>query len=303
MTIAGGTAVLHADGAFLGAGGLRITWQSWQDAVVPTRAHVVVAHGAAEHGGRYDHLARALAARGFPVWAIDHRGHGRSEGPRLFVDRFAHAAADLDRLVDHVTETDPGRPVYLLGHSMGGAIGLHYALEHQDRLAGLILSAPAASDRGSPLALRLAARVLQIDRILTRVAPTLGLLQLDAEGISRDPAAVRAYREDPLVTLGRLPARTLAELSVPMRTTFRRELGRVTLPLLVVHGDDDPLVPLHASLRVRDRAGSRDLTLLVYPGHRHELLHELPADRERVIADIVAWLDARAPRRTGRFAR
>lgn len=298
-----GVALQHTDGAFSGEGGLRITWQSWQDATAPTRAHVVVAHGAAEHGGRYARLAQALAPRGFPVWAIDHRGHGRSEGPRALVDRLAHAVADLDRLVDRVAATDPGRPVYLLGHSMGGAIALLYALEHQERLAGMVLSAPAATDAGAPAALRLADRVLQAGRILSAVAPRLGLLALDPEDISRDEAEVRAYRDDPLVTVGSLPARTVGELGRAIRTRFGRELHAVTLPLLLVHGTADRLVPPVASEQVRDRVGSGDVTLLLYPELRHEVLHELPEDRERALGDIVAWLDERAPRRTGRFTR
>lgn len=298
-----GVAMQHADGAFPGEGGLRITWQSWQDATAPTRAHVVVAHGAAEHGGRYARLARELVPRGFPVWAIDHRGHGRSEGPRAFVDRLAHAVADLDRLVDRVTAADPGRPVFLLGHSMGGAIALLYALAYQERLAGMVLSAPAASDAGAPAALRFADRVLQAGRILSAVAPRLGLLELDPDDISRDADEVRAYREDPLVTLGKLPARTVGELGHAIRTRFARDLGAITLPMLLVHGTADRLVPPVASERVRDRVGSADVTLLQYPEHRHELFNELPEDRERVLADVAAWLDERAPRRTGRFTR
>lgn len=298
-----GVALLHTDGAFLGAGDVRITWQSWQDATAPTRAHVVVAHGAAEHGGRYLRLARELAPRGFPVWAIDHRGHGRSEGQRVLIDRFTHAVADVDALVTHVSEADLGRPVFLLGHSMGGAISLLYALAHQDRLTGLILSATAASDAGVAAPLRIADRVLGLGRILSRVAPSMGIVELDPEGLSRDPAEVRAYVDDPLVTVGKLPARTAGELSAAIRGPFRRALGAITLPTLLIHGDADPLVPPVASTLVRDRLGSEDVTLSVYPEHRHELFNELPADRERVLADVADWLDARAPRRTGRFTR
>jgi alpha-beta hydrolase superfamily lysophospholipase len=298
-----GVALQHTDGAFAGEGGLRITWQSWQDATAPTRAHVVVAHGAAEHGGRYGRLAQALAPRGFPVWAIDHRGHGRSEGPRALVDRLAHAVADVDRLVDRIGAADPGRPVYLLGHSMGGAIALLYALEYQARLAGMVLSAPAASDAGAPAALRHADRFLQAGRILSFLTPRLGLLGLEPEDISRDVAAVRAYRDDPLVTLGNLPARTVVELARAIRTRFARDLGALTLPLLLVHGTADRLVPPAASEHVRDRVASDDVTLLLYPDLRHEVFHELPEDRERALGDVAAWLDERAPRRTGRFTR
>ncbi|MBJ7329803.1 MAG: lysophospholipase [Solirubrobacteraceae bacterium] len=297
-----GATLLHADGAFVGAGDLRITWQSWEDATAPTRAHVVLAHGVAEHGGRYARLARELAPRGFPVWAIDHRGHGRSEGPRLYVDRADHAVADLAALIDHVAASDDGRPIFLLGHSMGGAIALRYALAHPGTLTGLIVSAPAATDDAAPAAMRFASRWLALDRILSRVTPGLGVLELDAAGLSRDPDEVAAYVGDPLVTRGKLPMRTVAEMRRMIRA-FHRELGGLTVPLLVMHGEDDPLMPVAAARMIDERAGSEDRTLLIYPGLLHEIFNELPDDREAVTTDVVAWLDLRAPRRTGRFKR
>ena len=125
----------HIEGQFTGVKGLEIYWQSWQDAV-PTRAVVVISHGAGEHSGRYRACRGALAGLGYPVYALDHRGHGRSEGRRALVDRLDNAAADLDVLIDLARREHPEVPLFLLGHSLGATIALRYALRHQDKLDG-----------------------------------------------------------------------------------------------------------------------------------------------------------------------
>lgn len=117
----------HEDGKFAGAGGLEIYWQAW----IPEGelgAVVLIAHGGAEHSGRYAWTADQLTARGYAVYAIDHRGHGRSDGPRAYVDRLDNAVADLHRLAALARERHPTPPVFLLGHSMGGLVALSYAL-------------------------------------------------------------------------------------------------------------------------------------------------------------------------------
>src|SRR5919201_295897 len=134
----------HREGTFPGRGGLEIQWQAWR-AATPIRATVVISHGAAEHGGRYRHVVDRLVPLGYAVSALDHRGHGRSQGRRAVIDRWANAVADLDTFVDGVRDEQPGVPLFLVGHSLGGAIALSYALEHQDKLFGRILSAPAAA--------------------------------------------------------------------------------------------------------------------------------------------------------------
>ena len=106
------------------------------------KAHVVLAHGYAEHSGRYGHVAAALTDHGFTVWALDHRGHGQSEGERANIESVETAVADLDEFVDTVRDEVPDGPLFLAGHSMGGLIATAYAQDHQDRLAGLALSGP-----------------------------------------------------------------------------------------------------------------------------------------------------------------
>ena len=225
-----------------------------------------------------------LADRGYALYAGDHRGHGRSDGPRALIDRMDNAVADLDQVVDVAVEHHVGQAPFLLGHSMGGAVALSYALAHQDRIRGLILSAPLAILEAASPVTRLAGRVL------SAVAPKLGVYTIDSTAVSRDPAEVRDYDADPLNHHGKLPARTVAELSAAIGS-YSDRLGALTLPLLTMHGTDDRLVPPDASELVIERAGSADKSIIRYDGLYHELLNE--PERGRVLDDIVAWIEAR----------
>lgn len=274
----------HREGSFEGAGGLRIAWQAWRGEGA-ARSVIVLCHGVSEHAGRYRHLVDRLVPAGHHVYGLDHRGHGRSEGPRAFIDSLDNVVSDFDRLVDQARTDEPDLPLFGLGHSLGGAIALQYALEHQDRLDGLVLSAPLAALEAAPAPVRL------VSKVLSRVAPRLGIFAVDAEGISRDAGEVRAYEEDPLVYRGKLPVRTLAEATRAIET-FRERVPDLTLPLLVMHGTEDRLTPPAGSRMVDERAGSTDKTLRLYDGLYHELFNELPEDRERVLDDLAGWLDA-----------
>src|SRR3954469_22735439 len=113
----------HDEGRFAGEGGVEIYWQAWLPEAT-LRATVVLAHGASEHGGRYAWTGEQLAARGYALYAIDHRGHGKSEGPRAVVDRLGNAVEDLHTLVEKARQRNPDRPLVLLGHSMGGCVAI-----------------------------------------------------------------------------------------------------------------------------------------------------------------------------------
>ena len=270
----------HSEGTLEGVGGLEIYHQSWSSAA--PRAVVVLAHGGSEHSGRYDWTARGLAERGYATYALDHRGHGRSEGPRAYIDRMDNAVADLDQLIHLAADAHPDAPVFLLGHSVGGCVALAYAIEHQDKLDGLVLSAPVAALEAASFATRMAGKVLSV------VAPRLGVYDIDSTTVSRDPDVVRDYDADPLNYHGKLPARTVAELSNTVER-FPSAVPRLTLPMLLMHGTADRLVPIVGTEMVDELAGSDDKTFIRYEGLYHEILNE--PERDRVLADIIAWLD------------
>lgn len=271
-------------GSFRGAGGGDIFWQSWPAAEAePGKATVVIAHGVSEHSDRYDHVARRLNAGGYDVYALDHRGHGRSDGGRANIGRISTAAADIGSLIAIARDELPGRRLFLLGHSMGGALALEFALERQAEIDGLVLSAPAAAlEAASPLQL-LAGRGLSV------IAPGLGVFPVDPEAVSRDPVVVRDYASDPLNHHRKLPARTVAELAGAIET-FPERLSGLEVPLLVMVGTADRLVPPDASRMVAAEAGSPDKKLIEYEGLFHEILNE--PEQDKVMDDLVAWLDA-----------
>ena len=237
-----------------------------------------------EHSGRYATVVETLVPGGWAVYGLDHRGHGRSGGRRVHVRRYADYLADYEtfrRAV--VARHDDVRP-FLLGHSMGGHIALGYALDRQDVLAGLVLSAPALAAPALPRATRSAVM------LAARVAPTLRRAVVDLSGISSDETVVAAYRADALVHHGNP---TLG-LSVTLLLQMDRLLGRareLRLPLLVLHGTADRVCDPAGSRALAASAGTPDLTVRWYEGLWHEVFHE--PGRERPLADLRDWLDAR----------
>jgi lysophospholipase len=277
--------VTEATGFFTGVGGRQIFWRSWtpEDGA---RGAIVLVHGAGEHSGRYGHVVARLVDEGYAVHASDHRGHGRSDGPRAFIADINDVVADLNSLVDRAVAAQPGAPVFMLGHSMGGLIGLRYALVHQERLNGLILSAALAAIEAVPKPLELIGRALSV------IAPRTPLIAIDASLVSRDPAVVAAYRSDPLVHHGKLPARTTAQLADAV-ASFPATVGSITVPTLILYGAADGLCPPAGSVMLAERIGSEDKSVRAYDGLFHEILNE--PEREAVLDDIATWLAARAP--------
>lgn len=274
----------HRETEFTGQQGVRIRVQSWVPEV-PVRASLVVAHGLGEHGGRYGELVARCTALGMAVFAPDHRGHGRSGGPRAQVGRFAWLVEDLDVVMEQAAREHAGAKRFLLGHSMGGAIALTWTLDHPGLIDGLVLSAAAIAPPSA-----VPAATVALVRLLSRLWPGRGAIALSPADLSRDPAVVRAYEEDPLVLHGPVPARTLAELfgamqSLPQRAPMLRE------PVLALHGTGDRLVGLDDVRSALEALGSPDKTLRSYPGLYHEVMNE--PERGQVFADLEAWLDAR----------
>ena len=267
-----------------GAGGPSLFWRLWLPERGAASGRVLIAHGYAEHGGRYRHVAERLTADGLAVVIPDHRGHGRSEGRPVSVLRFDDYVEDLHR-IRLEAERDAGEaPTVLLGHSMGGLIAAVYALRHPAGLRGLALSAPlVVTGRVSPV-------TLALGRALARVTPELGIVRVPFTKVSRDPAVVAAYRRDPLIHRRRIRARLGAEMLRAM-AEVAVGLPGVTMPVLVMQGSADSLVDPGAAAYVHSRVGSADRTIRIYPGLYHEVFNE--PERERVLDDLVGWVKAR----------
>lgn len=271
-----------AEGEFRGGGGVRIWYQSWRPEA--PRAILALAHGLGEHGGRYGNVVAEVVPRGYAVYALDHRGHGRSDGRRGHVESFAEYIADLGRLIEIAAGECPGLPAFLLGHSLGGTIALRYALERPEGLRGVIASSPLLRMRlGVPPSKRL------LGNVMSRLYPTFTQRSgLPAEALSRDPEVVAAYTADPLVH-----DLVSARLFTEMLTTAEAVLARapeLRLPCLLLVSGADAMVDPQASQELHARLGSADKTLHLYEGFYHEGLNEV--GRERPLADLVSWLEA-----------
>ena len=273
----------HRTGHFGGAGGVRIFWQAWLPDVEP-RAVVAMAHGVSEHSGRYAWTGEQLSARGYALFALDHRGHGKSEGPRAVIDRVGNAVSDLGEMIAIAGDAavDHSKP-FLLGHSMGGFLSLAFATRRQAEIRGLILSAPVAVLEAASPVQRVAGHVL------SAVAPNLGVVGIDSTTVSRDQAVVRDYDSDPLNYHGKLPARTVHEMAQEIGR-FPETVPSITVPLLLQVGTGDELVPPKSSELVYEWASSEDKTIKRYDGLYHEILNE--PERDAVVADTLDWLDA-----------
>ena len=273
------------EAGFTGAKGRRIFTQSWLPEGTP-RDHIVLTHGYAEHSGRYDAVGRFLAERGFAVHALDHHGHGKSEGARAVIARFAQADADIDTLVDKVRADSGLATVKLIGHSMGGSLALNYALNHQAKLSGLVLSGPAIGGKMARVTRWLLA-------VISTFAPQRGTIALDANAVSRDPAVVADYIADPLVFRGKVPARTAHEMFKAIHS-YPARVGALVVPCLLMHGEADALVSAKLAAPLFEGIASADKTVRIWPGLFHEIFNE--PEREEVLGVTADWLEARPAR-------
>jgi len=274
----------HHEDHFDGHDGLRLYEQSWLPDSEP-EALVVLVHGFLEHSGRHSRLAGVLNDQGYAVYAMDLRGHGRSEGARVFVDSFDDYLADLERFIDRVRRRQPGKPLLLFGHSMGGTIVGLFAAARQPDIQGVAMSAPAAMVGNGvfPILRRLAP-------FFSRWLPKLRIISMDGRSISRDPEVVASFRNDPLVFHGRFPVRTGAEI-VQAAARLQEEIRNVRIPLLILQGTGDRVVCTEGARQLHMRAGCDDKTLHLYEGLYHELLSE--PEKDQVTDDLVRWLNAR----------
>jgi len=283
--MASGALVLPQGSAGAGAA-LYVT--HWLPAGLP-KAVVLLAHGYAEHAGRYEHVAKRLTDAGYAVYAVDHWGHGRSDGTPGFVPRFTAFTDGMAELLTLVEVNHGDTPRLLLGHSMGGLISTLFLIERQSAFVAAALSGPAIVPGAPPSRF-----TVWISRFLSRFFPRLGVLALDANGVSRDPAVVAAYLADPLVYTGKIGARLGKEFMDAMAAA-QAGAPKITLPILLQHGEKDSLASVAGSQYLFDHVGSADKILKIYPGLFHEIYNE--PEQGAVLDDLVGWFDAHVPPR------
>jgi alpha-beta hydrolase superfamily lysophospholipase len=278
------------------------------------RAIAQLVHGGAEHGGRYEGLARRLNQQGFVVYAEDHRGHGRTGeintklGDMGPANAFERVCDDVLALSERARIENPGIPLVIIGHSLGSLITQRLLLQHSELFTAAVLS-------GSPDILGIAegAELVhaevdrvgrdQVSEVLERAtvenfAAAVPDAQTPQDWLSRDPEQVRQYREDPWCGFP-LCAGVWQDLIAAMLVTTECSAVaaalRKDLPIYILSGSNDPV---HANWSAIDRlvdnyrkCGLEDLTVRNYPGGRHEMFNE--TNREAVVAELLQWLSGK----------
>lgn len=257
---------------FLAGSEGRVAYRVWEPDGSPSRI-VQIVHGYAEHSGRYEHVAEALVADGAVVCAEDHIGHGKSDGVRALITDFEHVVDDIIAAGEIVQVAQPGLPLLLVGHSMGGLLSARVAQRDPHRVAGIAFCGAVIGDWDW------AREALK--------APELPRVEFDPMALSRDPEVGADYAADPLVYHGQY-RRLLLEAEVEALVRFQGEIDRLTMPILFLHGTEDPFVPHERSLQAVESMPTRDLTIHLYEGARHEVLNE--TNRDEVIGHLREWI-------------
>ncbi len=272
----------HSEDYLTATDGTKLYYQSWKPDTAP-KAIIQLVHGLAEYAGRYVNVINALIPAGFGIYGQDHRGHGKSEGVRGYVNKFSEYIEDEHNFTQFIKEQEPDTPIFLLGHSLGSVISIFYTSQHSDYFAGLILSGA-----GFPATSKLNPLLLKMVGVLSKVWPK-GKTKLDlANEVSRDPEVVEAYINDPQV-FKKVTYRFGAELINASKGT-QEALSTISIPILGQCGESDTLM-LNPS-ELFSSVTSSDKELKIYDGLFHEVYNELEADRTIVLNDLIDWLIA-----------
>jgi alpha-beta hydrolase superfamily lysophospholipase len=275
---------LEKTGSFTGCDGLAIFYRQYQAA--NERARLVIAHGLGEHSGRYGNVIKRLLPRDISIWALDHRGHGKSGGQRGHILNFEQYLLDLHLMVELAGKDLPeGRKIFLLGHSMGGLIALYFALQNPDSIDGVIASSP-----GLGIGVKVSAVKNILGKAMSFIWPGLSMSnELDATKISHDQEVTGAYQNDPLVH-DRVSARWFTEFLAAMETV-NQGASKIKVPVLMQVAGDDRLVNAQTSKLFFEKLTVTDKTLYLYDGLYHEVYNELEDSREKVLEDLENWLN------------
>jgi alpha-beta hydrolase superfamily lysophospholipase len=275
--------IKHQDGTFPGLDGLPLYYQAWLPVGDRRRAVVVNLHGLGDHSGLYPTLAGHFPPRGIAIYAYDMRGNGRSPGQRAYLRSWREYRGDLHAFIGQVREWEVGVPLFLLGNSLGGLVVLDYALHHPDELAGVIAAAPPLGTLGVPRVL------MSLGRMMSRIIPRFSLrVGMDLTGLARDPAVVDAVLADPL-----FHRRGTARLSTEVTAAIARVqegAPNLSVPLLILHGSEDRMVPPDGSRRFFAKMRYPDREFREYPGAYHGLFADF--NHGEVLSDLERWVEA-----------
>ena len=255
-----------------------------------TTAVAILLHGYAEHGGRYEEMMTTLAARGIASYAPDHRGHGQTANMLGFIDDLDAIVSDILLLRTLAEKEHPDRPIFLLGHSMGGMLTLIHAHRYPANLAGIIVCGA-----GILVPANIPKVMVKLSIFLGRVLPKLPIQPFfEPDKLSRRQEVIEAVKVDPLFYRGKIRARTGSEILYGM-TSARAALPELTLSALVLQGGEDKVIEPKASTYIMERLASSDKTYKVFDEALHEVFQE--PEREEATSLVAEWINDRTPNR------
>ncbi len=272
----------HIEGAFKGVKDLQIYYQGW----IPesSKAVIQLVHGGFEHSGRYLHIVNELVPKGYAIYANDHRGHGKSEGLRNYVDLFDQFIEDEKKFYDIIKEQHLNLPIFMLGHSLGSFIAIYFTEKYEQLLNGLILSGVGTNPGKETIGF-----LKFLAKIFSKIAPKMKFNpRIDAKFLSHDSEVVQNYKNDPFVNAENISARLAYEM-VKNFNNLKRVISDFKINLLVQCGSDDKLIK--GAEELNNWFTMDDKTIKIYDGLYHEVYNELEKDRRIVLNDLSNWLN------------
>jgi len=262
----------------------QIFTQKWI-AVEEPKAVIIIVHGLGEHSSRYQHLAHYFNTQQYSVYSFDQRGHGKSSGPRGDIPSYNIACNDVDSIIKSVREDYPLIPIFLYGHSLGGAIVLYYGLTRSSPINGIICTSPGLAS-GVPLP----PLKMGLAKVLASIAPKTAINNgLDVENLSHDHKVIDDYKNDPLVH-PMISARLGMEL-ISKGPWMIENANQFKYPLLLLQGEMDHLVDPKMTLKFAKALGSAKVQFREFPGLFHEMHNEL--NNSEFLSTIIEWLEKR----------
>lgn len=272
----------HEENFFEGQKGTKIYYQKW----LPDKPKAVIEllHGFGEHSGRYMNVVDKLVPAGYAIYTMDHRGHGKSEGQRVYADNFDQLVEDAKTYYDIIKKENPDLPIFLLGHSMGCTISIYFVKKYESLLKGLVLSGVGTFIGGD-----INGFLRFMAKILSKVAPKLSLASGDlSKFLSHDPKVVEAYNSDPLNVLNKSTARLGAEFMKSI-SSYQKFSVNFKIPTLIQAGSEDKLIV--GNKQAVEYFKMPDKTVKIYEGLYHEVYNEPPEMRGVVLDDLLNWLN------------
>jgi len=265
--------------SFQGKAKLKIFTRTWTPDSQPAGV-IVLVHGLNSHSGYYQWTAEQFVEQGYAVLALDLQGRGESEGERFYIENIYDCVSDIDTLVESAKKQHSNLPIFVLGHSAGGVLACLYALEHQEKIKGLICESFAFQVPAPDFA-------LAVLKGLSHIAPHLHSVKLKNEDFSRDKSVVERMNNDPLIADESQPTKTMEQL-VLADERLKKEFPKIHIPVFIIHGTADKATRYSGSQLFYDNVGTADKSLKLYEGHYHDLLNDL--DKELVMNDIAEWI-------------